>query len=38
VVSKADSLLIWFCRYYSDNVWPAKDEAGVEGFEEAFKE
>lgn len=28
----------WAHRYYSDNVWPEKDEAGVEGFEEAFKE
>ncbi|KAL7408928.1 Clavaminate synthase-like protein [Mrakia frigida] len=24
--------------YYNPNVWPEKDEAGVEGFEEAFKE
>lgn len=24
--------------YYNPNIWPAKDEAGVEGYEEAFKE
>lgn len=25
-------------RYYNPNCWPEKDEAGVEGFEEAFKD
>ncbi|KZT22138.1 Clavaminate synthase-like protein [Neolentinus lepideus HHB14362 ss-1] len=24
-------------EYYGNNIWPAKDEKGVEGFEEAFK-
>ncbi|KZT52979.1 Clavaminate synthase-like protein [Calocera cornea HHB12733] len=26
-----------FPEYYHDNIWPAKNEQGVEGFEEAFK-
>ncbi|KAL5518676.1 hypothetical protein ACEPAH_359 [Sanghuangporus vaninii] len=25
-------------EYYGKNIWPAPDEAGVEGFEEAFKD
>jgi len=29
---------MWSCReYYGDNVWPAPDEKGIEGFEIAFK-
>ncbi|PFH54757.1 hypothetical protein AMATHDRAFT_185582 [Amanita thiersii Skay4041] len=24
-------------EYYGNNIWPAKDEKGIEGFEEAFK-
>jgi hypothetical protein len=35
---KAETIFFGFCRYYGDNVWPGKDEPGVEGFEEAFKE
>jgi hypothetical protein len=26
-----------FPEYYGNNIWPASDEKGVEGFEEAFK-
>jgi hypothetical protein len=25
-------------EYYGKNIWPAADEQGVEGFEEAFKD
>ncbi|KAF8649881.1 hypothetical protein AX16_005643 [Volvariella volvacea WC 439] len=25
-------------EYYGNNIWPAKDEKGVEGFEDAFKD
>lgn len=25
-------------EYYGKNIWPAADERGVEGFEEAFKD
>lgn len=25
-------------EYYGKNIWPAADEQGVEGFEDAFKE
>jgi len=25
-------------EYYGKNIWPAGDEVGVEGFEEAFKD
>jgi len=27
-----------FPEYYGNNIWPKKDEKGVEGFEDAFKE
>lgn len=27
-----------FPEYYGNNIWPSKDEAGVEGFEAAFKD
>ncbi|KAJ2919330.1 hypothetical protein MD484_g1104, partial [Candolleomyces efflorescens] len=27
-----------FPEYYGENIWPAKDEAGVQDFEEAFKD
>lgn len=40
-MSTPDNLLVFsssLSRYYNPNVWPEKDEAGVEGFEEAFKE
>lgn len=36
--SLTSRVLLNYCRYYNNNVWPDKDEAGVEGFEEAFKE
>ena len=25
-------------EYYGHNIWPAPDEAGIEGFEQAFKD
>lgn len=27
-----------FPEYYGENIWPSRDEKGVEGFEEAFKD
>lgn len=33
-----EDLKLQFPEYYGKNVWPKKDEKGVEEFEEAFKD